>query len=187
MRPDAHSDPPAVRLGHGFRDGLLGRVVELHALYYAPTWGLGLPMEIAMAQGLAELASRYDAERDRILWAEVEGRVVGSITVDGIDGHGRGAKIRWFILDPDLHGRGIGAHLIDGALSFCRERGYPRVYLQTFEGLAAAIKLYRRAGFRERATTRTPLWGTEIEILEMELDLSRAGASMGEASASELS
>ena len=186
MRSDAHSDPPAVRLGHGFRDGLLGRVVELHALYYAPTWGLGLPMEIAMAKGLAELASRYDPERDRILWAEADGRVVGSITVDGIDGHGRGAKIRWFILDPGLHGRGIGARLIDGALSFCRERRYARVYLETFEGLTAAITLYRRAGFRESATTRTPLWGTEIEVLEMELDLSRAAAATGETSAPQL-
>jgi GNAT superfamily N-acetyltransferase len=171
--------PPVVGLGHGFRDGLLGRVVELHALYYAPTWSLGLPMEIAMAKGLAELASRYDPERDRILWAELDGRVVGSITVDGIDGHQRGARFRWFILESGLHGRGIGSRLIDGALSFCRERRYPRVYLQTFEGLAAAITLYRRAGFRERATMPTPLWGTEIDVLEMELELFRTGAATG--------
>jgi GNAT superfamily N-acetyltransferase len=167
----ASADSSEVRIGHGFRDGLIGRVVELHALYYAPTWGFGLPMEIAMAKGIAELASRYDPERDRILWAELAGRVVGSITVDGEDALGRGAKIRWFILDSGLHGRGIGGRLVDAALAFCRERRYPKVYLHTFEGLRAAVSLYRRAGFEARGTTRTPLWENEIDILEMELDL----------------
>ncbi|HVS15886.1 MAG TPA: GNAT family N-acetyltransferase [Thermoanaerobaculia bacterium] len=172
-RETAPADPSEIRIGHGFRDGLIGRVVELHALYYAPTWGFGLPMEIAMAQGLAELAGRYDPERDRILWSEVAGRVVGSITVDGQDACERGARIRWFILDTGLHGRGIGGRLVEAALAFCRQRGYPRVHLHTLEGLRAAVTLYRRAGFAERGTTRMALWETELDVLEMELDLQR--------------
>lgn len=166
-----------VRYGHGFRDGLLGRVVELHALYYAPTWGLGLPMELAMARGLADLAERYDPESDRILWAEIgdpangSSRVVGSLTIDGLEHAERGARLRWFILEPGLHGHGIGGRLIEQAVDFCRDRGYRRIYLHTFAGLAAAIALYRRAGFRDVDTTRTPLWGTEIDVIEMAVDL----------------
>jgi N-acetylglutamate synthase-like GNAT family acetyltransferase len=58
------------------------------------------------------------------------------------------AQLRWFLVHPDLRGKGIGKKLLDEAVQFTRENGYTSLFLWTVSILEAANKLYIRTGFR---------------------------------------
>ena len=160
-----------VEIAKGYIPGSIGRVAELHGTYYHAQWGFGLFFEAKVATELAEFLERYDAQRDGFWTATLEGRVEGSITIDGSHAADQGAHLRWFIMSTTLRGRGVGNRLINAAIDFCRIKGYQRVYLWTFEGLNAARHLYEKAGFTLVEHYRGTQWGTEVTEQRFELRL----------------
>jgi GNAT superfamily N-acetyltransferase len=160
-RPDTF-DMPGGEIGEGYVPGAIGRVVELHGTYYQRNWDFGLFFEAKVASELAEFLRRYDERRDGFWTASLRGRVEGTVAIDGIQADGEGAHLRWFIVSDDLRGRGAGNRLIDAAIGFCRNCGYPRVYLWTFEGLHAARHLYEKNGFKLVEQHKGAQWGTEV-------------------------
>lgn len=151
------------RIETGYLPGLVGRVAEMHADYYSRHWKFTHFFETRVACEMSEFINRYDADRDRSWSALIDGNIVASISVDGIDAAGKGAHLRWFIAAEAARGRGIGGRLINLALDFCRQRQYKRIYLHTFEGLEAAQRLYESAGFRLVETESGEQWGTRVE------------------------
>jgi GNAT superfamily N-acetyltransferase len=151
-----------VKIEKGYTPGLVGRVAELHGIYYHKHWGFGLFFEAKVAAELIEFLKRYDERRDGFWAAAVEGRVEGCITVDGLQAGGEGAHLRWFIVSESFQGRGIGGKLMDVAIDYCRKNGYKRVSLWTFEGLKAARHLYEKTGFRLIEERRGTQWGREV-------------------------
>jgi GNAT superfamily N-acetyltransferase len=137
----------SVEIALGPRPGAVGAIVSLHADYYARHWGLGPIFEARTAVALGEFVERYDPNRDGLWLAIDEGRIVGSIIIDGLDYPSRPARLRLFVLDERYHGRGVGSALMRYAVEFCRAREYRHVSLFTFKGLDAARRLYDRAGF----------------------------------------
>lgn len=138
----------AIRIEEGYRSGVIGRVIELHGRYYGQSWDLERRFEVEVAVELADFFARYDAARDGF-WCALDGEaVLGAITIDGAPTAEDGVRLRWFILDPASHGRGIGRRLLATALDWCRDNGVGRVWLATFDGLGAARRLYEQAGFR---------------------------------------
>jgi len=162
---------PDVEIAKGYIPGAIGRVAELHGTYYHTHWGFGLFFEAKVATELAEFLERYDAQRDGFWTARSEGRVEGSIAIDGSHALDGGAHLRWFIMSNTLRGRGVGNRLINAAIDFCRLQGYKRVYLWTFEGLNAARHLYEKAGFTLVEHHRGTQWGTEVTEQRFELRL----------------
>jgi GNAT superfamily N-acetyltransferase len=146
----------------GYVPGSIGRVAELHGTYYHQHWRFGMFFEAKVATELAEFLGRYDETRDGFWTASMEGRVEGSITIDGVHAEAEGAHLRWFITSDALRGRGIGNRLINTAIDFCRKREYRRIYLWTFEGLEAARHLYVKSGFTLVEQVRGMQWGTEV-------------------------
>jgi len=132
----------------GYVPGALGRITQLHGTYYAQHWGLGLYFEAKVAIEMAEFLGRFNAEHDGMWFARINGEIVGSIVIDGSQAASEGARLRWFIVDPVYQGQGVGRQLMDAAMDFCREKQFRRVYLTTFEGLAAARHLYEKYGFQ---------------------------------------
>jgi GNAT superfamily N-acetyltransferase len=141
---------------------LIGRVAELHGIYYHRHWGFGLFFEAKVATALIEFLKRYDERWDGFWTAAVDGRVQGCITIDGLQAKVEGAHLRWFIVSESFQGRGMGSKLRDVAVDFCRKNGYKRVYLWTFEGLNAARHLYEEAGFKLIEEQRGIQWGKEV-------------------------
>ncbi|MCI0708983.1 MAG: GNAT family N-acetyltransferase [Chloroflexi bacterium] len=132
---------------NGYTPGALGRIVELHGTYYAEHWNLGLYFEAKVATEMAEFLSRFDASHDGAWFAHVDGQIAGSIVIDGSRAESEGARLRWFIVDPQYQGLGLGKRLMDAAMTFCRQQKFKRVYLTTFEGLITARHLYEKHGF----------------------------------------
>jgi len=151
------------QLKTGYIPGLVGRVADMHASYYARHWNFTACFETGVATEMSEFINRYDDSRDCCWSALIDQKIEASITIDGIDADSKGAHLRWFIASDAARGKGIGAQLIGLAMDFCRQHGYKRVYLHTFEGLEAARHLYESAGFTLVETQSGDQWGTRVE------------------------
>ena len=154
----------------GYAPGDIGRVVALHADYYAARWGFGRAFEAKVAQELGAFLAGFSEGTDGF-WAAraagaaegaAEGALAGSLSIHGRDADAEGARLRFFITDPACQGRGVGAKLMDAAMTFCDRAGFARVWLSTFEGLDPARRLYQRHGFRLVETHRGGQWGREV-------------------------
>jgi len=155
----------------GYVPGAIGRIAELHAVYYSREWGFGKYFEAKVASELSEFVSRLNEDQDGLWTVCLENRVEGSIAIDGIKARTDAAHLRWYILSPRLTGQGLGNQLLDRALVFCRDKQYKKVYLWTFKGLDTARHLYEKFGFTLAEENEGTQWGkTVIEqkfILEL--------------------
>jgi GNAT superfamily N-acetyltransferase len=148
----------------GYVPGVVARLTELHTTYYGELWELGPQFEVEMAEGIAEFVGRYEPEVDG-LWTVVddERTVRGGIVIDSRRTGEAGAQLRYLILDPALHGNGLGRRLLERAMAFCHEKGYERVFLWTVDELEAAVRLYRNYGFEATDTVDTHTgWETDV-------------------------
>ncbi len=155
----------------GYIPGAIGRMVELHATYYSEHWGFGLFFEVKVATELSEFLSQFDESRDGFWTVLKNARVEGGIAIDGIKAMTEGAHLRWFILSPEVRGRGFGNRLMERAISFCKEKGYRRIFLWTFEGLHPARHLYEKFGFNLTHQAEGTQWGTKVIEQKFELQL----------------
>ena len=137
-----------VEIVAGYLPGCLGWIIQAHGEYYARRWNLGPAFELDVARGLAELMTRFDEDNDGLWLARRDGRVVGAIVLDAHPPGQPGARLRFFIMDESLQGQGVGGRLADALLDHARRRGIAPVFLWTFEGLAAARRIYETRGFR---------------------------------------
>lgn len=163
---------PEILIKPGYIPGTIGRIAELHGIYYYRHWDFGLYFEAKVATELSAFLRRYDAKRDGIWLAVKNGRIEGSIVMDGIDAADKGVHLRWFIVSQALRGRGMGRMLMDCAMGFFNARGFKRAYLWTFEGLDAARRLYESAGFKLTKQQKGEQWGTLVNEQCFELETS---------------
>lgn len=135
----------------GYYPGALGRITEVHAVYYHGNWGFDASFEIQVGRELAGFLEGFRASRDGLWLCLVDGGQPG-----------KSARLRWFIVAPAHQGSGIGRELLQRAVSFCRGRGYDPVFLWTFRGLEAAGHLYESTGFVLQEEHPVDRWGARI-------------------------
>ena len=155
----------------GYVPGVIGRITELHAIYYHNHWGFTVFFESKVATELSEFLRRFKEERDGFWVASLDGRIVGSIAIDGLHHDSQGAHLRWFIVAPESQGQGVGEILIEEAIEFCREKGFGQIYLWTFAGLDTARHLYERHRFRLCKQCEGNQWGKSVTEQMFELKL----------------
>lgn len=146
----------------GYLPGCIGRVVEMHASFYARTVGFGAPFEAKVATELSAFCLRFDPQHDGLWLAQDAAGVQGSVIIDGAHHAEAGAHLRWFITSDASRGQGVGGQLLCAAMGFCRERGYRKVFLWTFDELHAARHLYKKHGFVLARTQRGSQWSKEV-------------------------
>lgn len=146
----------------GYQPGMIGRITEMHGSYYAREHNFGSFFEAKVAAGLADFAGRLDKPGNQIWLAMQNGRIVGSVAIDGEDLANGDAHLRWFILDDGCRGSGAGRKLIAAAMQFCDEQGFPAVQLWTFNKLTAARRLYESFGFELAKEWQGDQWGSTI-------------------------
>ena len=156
-------------LHEGYRPGCIGRIAELHGRYYHRHAGFGVYFEAKVARELSAFCEGYMAGRDGLWLAIVDDAIEGSIAIDGSRAASDGAHLRWFIASDKLRDKGVGMALLCSALALCRARQYERVYLWTFEGLAAARHLYEKSGFALVHQQPGTQWGAPVNEQRFEL------------------
>jgi GNAT superfamily N-acetyltransferase len=147
---------------HGYYPGAVGKITEAHAVYYYEHWGFDFTFETQVGKELSEFMIGFEENRDGLWIAIVNGKFAGSIVIDGRGADAEGARLRWFIVDSDFQGTGIGKALISRAIEFCKQKGYRRVYLWTFKGLEAARALYEYHQFCLKQEHLVDQWGQKI-------------------------
>jgi len=129
--------------------GLIGVVAALFGKCIAASHHVNWTLDAMIAEQQCEFFRRFDPNRDRVWIAMEQGMPGGALTIDGprMESGREFARLRFFILDEKLRGRGIGRRLVAEAMQYCREQGYPGVFLTTLPGLDAALQLYQEQGF----------------------------------------
>jgi GNAT superfamily N-acetyltransferase len=155
----------------GYIPGAIGRLTELHAAYYSRYWGFGLYFESKVATEMSEFLSRFDANHDGFWTLSTADRIVGGLAVDGMESAGRGARLRWFIVDSDYQGKGLGNSLLKEALDFSMRVKIRRLYLHSFAGLDPARHLYEKFGFVLFEEHEDNTWGKRVAEQTFELIL----------------
>lgn len=69
------------------------------------------------------------------------------------------AQLRWFAVEKDYRGHGVGSKLMRAAKEFCLKHGYSKVYLGTIDFLTDARRLYAKFGFELTSTWINHDWG----------------------------
>ena len=154
---------------HGYYPGVVGKITELHAVYYHEHWGFDVSFETQVSRELSIFVSEFDAKRDGLWVATAGDKFAGAVAIDGTRAATQGARLRWFIVDPEFQGAGLGNQLISRAVQFCKEKGYTKIFLWTFEGLEPARRLYERHDFRLSETHEVQQWGQTIKEQKFEL------------------
>jgi len=152
----------SIEICTGYRPGVVGRVTEMHAAFYARHSSFGQFFESRVASGLAEFVGRLDQPCNQIWLAMMNDRIVGSIAIDGQDMGNNQAHLRWFILDEGCRGSGVGRRLLHEAVAFCDRLGFDAIELSTFKGLDAARQLYEAAGFELTLEEPGSQWGSLV-------------------------
>lgn len=90
----------------------------------------------------------YQDEGSIYFIAEQDGVLLGGSGIAPIP-HQKGnyCELQRMFLTEEARGKGIGAALMEKCLDFAKEHGYEMVYIETFENMHAARKLYERSGF----------------------------------------
>lgn len=156
----------------GYLPGTIGRITELHALYYSKNWNFGPYFEAKVATELSEFISRYDKSQDCIWLLSINGAIEGSIVIDGSSEELKTAHLRWFIISDKAAGSGAGNRLMTCATDFCKAMAFEKVYLWTFKGLEPARHLYKKFGFELVDELEDAQWGTVVTGQRYELSIS---------------
>lgn len=137
--------------------GDIGRVIFLHGELYAKEYGYDYTFEAYVAEALGQFAKRSNP-REKIWIVEENGDVKGSIALCEISD--QEAQLRWFIVSPQLRGKGIGKTLINCVLDFFSEQSYEKISLWTVKGLEAAKNMYVSHGFALEQEVEHKVWGS---------------------------
>jgi GNAT superfamily N-acetyltransferase len=157
-------------------------IAELHRRLYQPEFGMNDEFVAGVAAGISEAVARGWPTSGGAVWlVERAGELAGSLalTVEPATRAGEGAeatgagrgRVRWFVLDRSLRGRGLGRGLLAELLALARAAGLAELELETFSALAVAARIYRGAGFRVVSEREREDWGRPITYQRYELQL----------------
>lgn len=95
------------------------------------------------------LYSEFDNERSCYFVLEEDGVVMGGSGIQQLKGGDNSiCELQKMYLKKEARGRGKGRELLEKCLSFAREEGYEKCYLESLPELKDALKMYEKAGFQ---------------------------------------
>ena len=128
-----------------FQPGDIGYVTYMHGALYHKEYNYGLQFESYVAKGLCEFYEKYNPHRNRIWACEHKDRMIGFLLL--MD-RGESAQLRYFLIEPQYRGIGLGSKLLNLYIGFLHECSYRESYLWTTHELTTAAALYKRLGYK---------------------------------------
>ena len=90
----------------------------------------------------------YQHPRRIYFVVELDGKIIGGSGIGPIENlDANYCELQKMYLLPSARGLGIGQQLMKLCIDFAKEVGYELVYLETFESMTDAQKLYKKSGF----------------------------------------
>lgn len=158
-------EAPAISIDHitirtEIRPGDLGYVIHRHGALYAKEYNYGVGFEMYVARGLAEFYQSYDPEKDRVWICEHDHKMIGFLLL--MHRENSTAQLRYFYLEEEYRGIGLGKKLMELYMEFYTSCGYTSSYLWTTDDLHPAISLYTRHGFTLAEEVETASFGRKL-------------------------
>lgn len=130
------------------RVGDIGWIIYRHAVLYSEEYGWNDQFEALVAQGAGRFLIEFYPARERCWIAEANGKFAGSIFIVKDLERENTAKLRFFLVEPEARGKGVGRKLLEAAIQFSKKCGYNNIVLWTNDCLHAARHLYESYGFQ---------------------------------------
>ncbi|WP_411768876.1 GNAT family N-acetyltransferase [Winogradskyella sp. A3E31] len=94
------------------------------------------------------MTETYDADR-KIYFVVEDGReILGGAGISPLDNYeGNICELQKMYFMPAARGKGLGLQMMEKCLSFAKEAGFEKCYLETMPYMDDARKLYRKVGF----------------------------------------
>jgi GNAT superfamily N-acetyltransferase len=128
-----------------------------------------LPVAEVLAQDAETARWQFDGSRDLLLFAEIGGRLVGTLLVlHDAPAPSPTVVFSWLVVDGAIRGQGVGRELFGRGLATCRERGILRIRARSLATSPAAPHLYWMHGLRVVELVPMVLGGRTREALLFE-------------------
>lgn len=123
----------------------LGYIADLHSRIYQSEIKYNEMFHHYVFDSLSKYAKNLT---NGCIWiATLNKRRVGAISL--VKDDSRIYQLRWFAVDPDFQGLGIGTKLLNTLMEYIAQENISDVYLWTVDELHGARKLYGQAGFQK--------------------------------------
>ncbi len=148
-----------------FRPGDTGYIVYRHGVLYAQEYQLDSVFEKYVVESLLKFLDKPSTGKFFI--AECCGTIIGFIGI--VEINPTTAQLRWFLIEPEFRGAGLGRILVTKAMEYCKSKNYNHVFLWTFKGLEAARHLYEDFGFTLTEEKENTTW--KNRLIEQRFDV----------------
>jgi GNAT superfamily N-acetyltransferase len=171
IRMTATASNDSILIRRALRPEDAAGIAELHRRVYAPEYGMNDVFVARVAEGVLDAIAAGWPESGGGVWlidgerGDLDGCVALTPEANGV------ARLRWFVLAPELRGRGLGRSLVGDLLACARKQGFERLELETFNALAAAARIYRDVGFEVTWERERTDWGPLITYQHYQLEL----------------
>jgi len=152
------------------RPGDIGYVIYMHGDLYRREYDYSIQFETYVAKGLCEFWETYNPQRNRVWVCEHENKWIGFLLL--MD-RGEAAQLRYFLIQPEYRGIGLGSKLMSLYMDFLHECGYQGSYLWTTHELSTAAFLYKRVGFKLTEEKESTAFGKPLREQRYDLRLSQ--------------
>ena len=114
-----------------------------------PEFGASGPGFAIHDKEVDNIFSAYHHTRAAYFVCERKGKIVGGGGVAPLeDGDPRICELKKMYFLPSARGKGLGQRILDQCLQAARNIGYEYCYLETFNTMKTAMKLYEKNGFK---------------------------------------
>jgi peptidyl-dipeptidase Dcp len=157
-----------IKIRTALKPGDMGYVTHLHGRLYAAEYNYGIQFEGYVAEGLNEFYKNFEPLRDRVWICEHRKKIIGFLLL--MHREHNAAQLRYFLIEPDFRGIGLGKKLMEQFMEFLHRCRYQYAYLWTTHELTAAASLYKKYGFilseeKESTAFGKPLKEQRYELL----------------------
>ena len=95
-----------------------------------------------------DMHKAYSEERSVYFVCEIDGKIVGGGGIAPLEGGDENTcELKKMYFLPDARGRGLGQEILNECLKAAKEIGFKYCYLETFNTMKNAMKLYEKNGF----------------------------------------
>lgn len=134
-----------IKIRTEIRPGDLGYVIYRHGKLYGDEYNYGISFETYVGLGLHEFYKNYDTDKDRVWICEHDDKIIGFVLLMHRDNNT--AQLRYFYLEPEYRGIGLGKKLMGLFMNFLKKKKYHSAYLWTTDELDTAVSIYTKYGF----------------------------------------
>lgn len=138
----------------------INHIIDRHEKLYKSEYGFDKSFKNYVSDAIYKFTNTFDKDNENIWIAEHKGKTIGSIALVKVDN--TTAQLRWFLIEPNMRGAGLGKRLISTLLYFARQKGYTHIFLDTISDVHAARHLYKSNGFILSNKHSHNIWGKRL-------------------------